>query len=301
MSAPYMNLYIADYLGDTQHLTTEQHGAYLLLLMAMWRHGGSLPNDQAKLARIARVNLRRWHIVGADVMPFFEVRGEQIVQKRLEREHQKAHSLSEKRSVIGKLGGEAKALKSKEQALPIASDLLGDTRAGYQNQISEPERKEEGSLREPRAREPDAILPEFDETFWPAYPNKTAKPKALASFRAARRAVTLETIMAGLDRYIATKPPDRQWLNPTTFLNQRRFDDQPAFADATGRPTGARNGTGYNGKETLGDILRATQQEIERLEHGDHTDADRTALPSRGRPNGLDLDQDADLIPRPSH
>lgn len=300
MSAPYMNLYIADYLGDTQHLTTEQHGAYLLLLMAMWRNGGSLPNDQAKLARIARVNLRRWHIVGADVMPFFEVRGEQIVQKRLEREHQKAHSLSEKRSVIGKLGGEAKALKSKEQALPIASDLLGDTRAGYQNQISEPERKEECSLREPRAREPDAILPEFDETFWPAYPNKTAKPKALASFRASRRTASLETIMAGLDRYIATKPPDRQWLNPTTFLNQRRFDDQPASV-ATGPPQRAGNGTGYNGKETLGDILRATQQEIERLEHGDHTDADRTALPSRGRPNGLDLDQDADLIPRPSH
>jgi hypothetical protein len=71
---------------------------------------------------------------------------------------------------------------------------------------------------------------EFAETFWPAYPNKTAKPKALQSFVTKRRQFPLQTIMDGLERYIRCKPPDRQWLNPTTFLNQERFNDQPARA-----------------------------------------------------------------------
>lgn len=69
---------------------------------------------------------------------------------------------------------------------------------------------------------------EFNEIFWPAFPNKCGKPKALTAFLKARKKDSLAAIMAGLQRYIADKPPDRPWLNPTTFLNQERWNDQPA-------------------------------------------------------------------------
>lgn len=86
----------------------------------------------------------------------------------------------------------------------------------------EPQEQEERN-----ARKRASHTPEFD-AFWRRYPNKVGKPKAAKSFETALRKAPVETILAGLDRYIATKPPEREWLNPATFLNQERWADQPA-------------------------------------------------------------------------
>jgi len=74
----------------------------------------------------------------------------------------------------------------------------------------------------------NALTREFEDAFWSAYPNKVGKPKAFQSFIRARRKHSLQTILDGLERYKRTKPPDRPWLNPTTFLYQERFLDEPA-------------------------------------------------------------------------
>lgn len=119
-STPFMQLYVGDYLADTLDLTTEQHGAYLLLLMTMWRQGGSLPSDPKKLARIARVSARRWHVVWQEIEHFFYESDGVIRNERLDREHKKAVSISEKRIASGAKGGRAKALKTKEPDLANA-------------------------------------------------------------------------------------------------------------------------------------------------------------------------------------
>src|ERR1019366_2083805 len=58
-SRPWMPFYFSDYLADTGHLSTTEHGAYLLLIAHYWAHGG-LPDDEAVIARITRMTARQW-------------------------------------------------------------------------------------------------------------------------------------------------------------------------------------------------------------------------------------------------
>lgn len=80
------------------------------------------------------------------------------------------------------------------------------------------------SMRVPAVRKGDDG--EAFARFWSAWPNKVGKPAALRAFK--KVAHELDDILAGIERYVANKPCDRPWLNPATFLNQRRWEDQPA-------------------------------------------------------------------------
>lgn len=74
--------YVGEYLADTAHLTIEQSGAYLHLLMSHWRVG-CVPDDDAKLAAICRVTKTRWlRDIGPAVRPFF-VTGDGKLQSRV--------------------------------------------------------------------------------------------------------------------------------------------------------------------------------------------------------------------------
>lgn len=112
MSSPFMQLYIGDYLRDTQGLSTEGHGAYLLILFAMWNADGWVSVEPRKMAQYARMSLARWARVSPDIMPILTVEDGMVTQKRLIRELEKASGKSLKRSHAGKLGAQAKALKN---------------------------------------------------------------------------------------------------------------------------------------------------------------------------------------------
>lgn len=92
----WMPLYIADYLADTQHLSTLEHGAYLLLLMAYWRKKGPLPDDDVKLARIAGLSLKQWKVIRSNVVELFRAGDGQLVSTRAEKEIEAARVKSEK-------------------------------------------------------------------------------------------------------------------------------------------------------------------------------------------------------------
>lgn len=121
---PFMQLYVSDFVGDTLHLSTEQIGAYMLLLMAMWNAGGRLPDDDAKLARVVRLSVKKWRAIAPDLMAFLERKEGEIWHNRLTKELQKSAAKSERRAASGKQGATAKALKYREVGLANASRLL---------------------------------------------------------------------------------------------------------------------------------------------------------------------------------
>lgn len=111
---PYFPLYVGDYFADTRHLTIEQHGAYLLLLMTMWRHDGSLPNEEKKLARICSVSVKKFRAIWDEISELFDVTDQKISHKRLIIERQKARTLREKRASAGAKGGAHKSLENND-------------------------------------------------------------------------------------------------------------------------------------------------------------------------------------------
>jgi len=100
----WMPLLIDTYLGDTPHLTTEQHGAYLKLLMALWKRGGQLPVDDGQLAAITGLSPARWKAHKPVLMEFFTVAGEYMSQKRLSEELERAKKVSEAKAEAGAKG-----------------------------------------------------------------------------------------------------------------------------------------------------------------------------------------------------
>lgn len=118
-----MPLYVGDYIADTRHLTTMEHGAYLLLLMCMWRANGSLPNTEGHLSRCANLPLDKWRRIAPTILAFFTIKGEKITHKRVTKEIARCENTISARRVAGALGNQAKALKRNKPYLATANGV----------------------------------------------------------------------------------------------------------------------------------------------------------------------------------
>lgn len=94
------NLYIpfhpGDYLADTAHLTTLEHGAYFLLILNYWQRGEPLPADDKKLRGIARLSSDEWAEARETLLEFFVDRDGRWRHKRIDEELERAREKSQR-------------------------------------------------------------------------------------------------------------------------------------------------------------------------------------------------------------
>jgi uncharacterized protein YdaU (DUF1376 family) len=98
MKRPWFPFYPADYLSKTQHLSTEEHGAYLLLLMYYWTHG-KLPSREDAVAKVTRLESRAWAKSRGTLKDFFF---DGWKHKRMDEEIAKAIEISTRNSANAK-------------------------------------------------------------------------------------------------------------------------------------------------------------------------------------------------------
>lgn len=104
----WMPFYIADYLRDTSRLTTEGHGAYMLLIFDYWVSGKPLPDDDGQLAAVTRMAVSKWKAVRPTIQQFFQVGDGLWHHKRIDKELQDAVDRIGRRSRAGKGGADAR-------------------------------------------------------------------------------------------------------------------------------------------------------------------------------------------------
>ena len=208
-----MPLYIGDYLADTSRLTTEQHGAYLLLLMDYWR-SGKLPNNDQVLSQIAKLSPDAWSNARAMLEQFFSIEDGFWVHKRVEQELQQAvdnKTKNHKRAV------DAANARWKTQENDATSNANSNAQAMLKQCPS------------PSPSPTKDIYTEAFNEFWKIYPKREDKKKAAQAF--AKVKVPLETLLTSLKKQIQSK----EWFKkekyefiplPTTWLNGSRWEDE---------------------------------------------------------------------------
>ena len=222
---PYMPLYVADYMADAGHLSTTEHGAYLLLIMSYWQRGGAFraPDEQAlnvRLANVVRMSNGEWLRAVPVLAEFFQVSIEDGVMwshKRIESELAKFR---------------AKSLQAKEAGLASAQRRLNGRSTGVQHPSNHTDTDTDTDTNKHKKAAPKsgAVDEWFESEFWPVWTLAKNDSKG-AALKAARAKVkdreTQELVIEGARRQrkarLAQEPQYRS--HAATWLNQSRWID----------------------------------------------------------------------------
>lgn len=238
----WMPLYVGDYLASTSRLTTEQHGAYLLLIFDYWREGPP-PDDDQVLAQITRMSPHAWSIARAVLAKYFSIEDGQWRHARIDREIGLAREKHDKAKARATRAAEARwsGSDSKKPATGNAPSIAQAVLDQCQSQSQSP-------IKRKPPISPKGDWPGFDQ-FWSAYPKKKSRSDALKAWNKLRPDDALQQLMASAVR---VQSASADWIKDggqfipmgATWINGRRWEDEvetglPAESASTVDPLAA--------------------------------------------------------------
>jgi uncharacterized protein YdaU (DUF1376 family) len=177
---PCMPLWWDAYLSDTTHLTCTEHGAYLLILGAMWRAGGDLPDDDLMLMRVTHLTRGQWRRMRPRLWGFMHpIPGGRFTQDKLletfnaVRRQRKSQSDNAKARWLKKKGLADAAASSRH----MPSNTNQNHIESYLLVQSSTQGKKNGSAE--KQEEGEAVQSEAIATTPPTAPPKTASPEVI--------------------------------------------------------------------------------------------------------------------------
>lgn len=239
----YYDFNIGDYRRDTYHLTPMEHYIYRTLLDWQYLEEVAIPNEKHVLFKKLRITENEENELENVLREFFFLDENGWKNRRVFEQIEKINTVSRKKSEAGKLGGRPKnnnpkANEKQKKADGFFPESKTKAKKSYPEPIThnpEPNFKKEVSnetSKKPPIAAESCFVENF-EKFWNQYPRKASKLKALEAFK--RLKPTTELLTTMLEALKVQKQSD-QWTReagtfvplPTTWLNQKRWLDEPS-------------------------------------------------------------------------
>lgn len=209
-------------------LNNAERGVYSTICNLIYSHGGPV--------RIETTDAAAARVFGCGALELITILKRLRITDKIHQNRDKKTTVRRCEEVI--LGAQKVILMRR------SSGALGGRPSKQNNDLQKPNGFAGGKLttnQEPRTKnqEPDSLreLRARNEAFaewWREFPNKVGKAAAFKSYNRALARASPAELIVGLHHYVAVKPPDREWCNPATWLNQDRWLDEPEFPTRNG-------------------------------------------------------------------
>lgn len=250
MKDPAFLFYTKDFQSGTQHMSCEEVGAYIRLLMFQHQHG-EIPNDTERLMRITGIFTKdEFESVWSVVSTKFNQTVNHLVNERLNEEISKRKENRPKRMASATLAGlisankltpKQKELVKKEFNVSDYVDYTNDeikikVKEWFYNLVNHLVNNNANANANINSNnninnECENEIYSFDD-FWNDYDKKVGKPKSEDLWRKLKDSEK-EEIQKYIPEYKKSQPDKQFRKNPATFLYQKGWTDELIFENKT--------------------------------------------------------------------